>query len=140
MAAIERVVDTSTLAAEPALAVPPVSLGMRPDDVPHAPETVPVLRHSDMTPAVQRREQSWQAFIAAIEDRGFRRSQRSARLYYHPRMGRLRIKRMQMVIRIEEYRPETAGRDWQLLESYYVTAFKFALKIIDDRLASSSDD
>jgi len=140
VAAIERVVDTSTLAAEPALALPPVSLGMRPDDVPHAPETVPVLRHSDMTPAVQRREQSWQAFIAAIEDRGFRRSQRSARLYYHPRMGRLRIKRMQMVIRIEEYRPETAGRDWQLLESYYVTAFKFALKIIDDRLASSSDD
>jgi hypothetical protein len=90
---------------------------------------------TDMTSAAERREQSWQAFIAAIEDRGFRRSERSARLYYHPRMGKLRIKRMQTVIRIEEYRPEAPGRDWQLLESYNVTAFENVLKIVDERLA-----
>jgi hypothetical protein len=50
-------------------------------------------------------------------------------------MGKLRIKRMQTVIRIEEYRPEAPGRDWQLLESYNVTAFENVLKIVDERLA-----
>jgi TIR domain-containing protein len=98
-----------------------------------------VIGITDMPYAAERREQSWQAFIAAIEDRGFRQSERSARLYYHPRTGKFRIKRMQTVIRIEEYRPEAPGRDWQLWQSYSVTAFESVLKIIDKRLRSSAE-
>ena len=98
-----------------------------------------VIGITDMSYAAERREQSWQAFIAAIEDRGFRQSERSARLYYHPRTGKFRIKRMQTVIRIEEYRPEAPGRDWQLWQSYSVTAFESVLKIIDKRLRSSAE-
>jgi hypothetical protein len=100
-------------------------------------ESVSTRDDFEYSPAAERREMYRTEFLTAIEQRGFRRSERSNRLYYHTDVAS-RIVMGKTVVRLERPNPRRGeyGRDWELQSSFLLSqGVEGAIEAVDKALA-----